>query len=89
MKEEGNGDEKRKRVGGEGDGAVPKQTECPQTKTHGARAMPMLPRWLPAEVVLYGTNPETAVLSSATGDAQKPLFLSYCANEARRYEKAR
>lgn len=63
----------RGRAGGEGDGAVPRQTESPQTKTHGARAMPTLPRWLPAEVVLYGTSPvPPTVLSSAMGDAQKP-----------------
>lgn len=80
MKEEGNGDEKRKRVGGEGDDAVSRQTECPQTKTHSARAMPKLPRWLPAEVVLYGTKPETHRAVVRT----KSLFRRYpSANEAR------
>lgn len=66
----------RGRAGGEEDGAVPRQTESPQTKTHGARAMPTLPRWLPAEVVLYGTSPvpppPATALSSAMGDAQNP-----------------
>lgn len=61
MKEEGNGDEKRTRVGrvgGKRGRCSSEQTECPQTKTHGARVIPTLPRWLPPEVVLCRTNPE-------------------------------
>lgn len=53
---------KKKKEGGWGGGGMRfrgRQTECPQTKTHDARVMPTLPRWLPEEVVLYGTNPES------------------------------
>lgn len=35
-------------------GAILRQTERPQTKTHGARAVPPLPRWLPLEASSVG-----------------------------------
>lgn len=83
-KEGGEGREGRVGGGGKRERCSSEQTECPQTETHGARAIPTLPRWLPPEVVLCRTNPEPRSAFLRHGWHAKTLSRLYpSANKAR------